>query len=68
MTKKEEIYKWAYVFLRPICTSDEHAVAYVSDFLRGLSNKGVVIKVERELPIITQKGWYYLMEPLINEE
>lgn len=50
MTKQEEIRGWAFVMLRPICISDEHCEAYVSDLFRGLSERGVVIRVGRELP------------------
>ncbi len=58
MTKREEIEKWAFVFLRPAFTGkglteeyvDELTTAYVCCFLKGLSRRGVVIKVERESP------------------
>ena len=58
MTKQEEIKEWAFVFLRPIFSgkgftdsyADELTEAYIKDFFRGLSARGVVIKVERELP------------------
>ena len=50
MTKQEEIEEWAFAFLRPICVSDEDCLTYIHDFFSGLSERGVVIKVDRELP------------------
>ena len=75
--KQEEINTWAYVFLRPICVSDEHCQAYVNDFFRGLSHRGVVLKVEIdygygddlvELEQIIKKCGLIKWESLIEKE
>lgn len=52
LSKQDEIREWAFVFLRPRCVNDEHAEAYVNDFLRGMPERGVVVKVDRKLPSI----------------
>ena len=58
MNKQEEMREWTFVMLRPICVSDEHCEAYVSDLFRGLSKRGVVIKVvDGELPKNRYNGW-----------
>jgi len=43
----------------------EHSVC--SDIFQFLHANGVVIKAD-ELPIITKKGWYYIVKSLIKEE
>ena len=53
---REEIRGWAFVMIRPLCISDEHAEAYVKDFFRGLSKRGVVIKVDREHNVHDNSG------------
>jgi len=37
----------------------------VEEILEYLHSRGVVIRVE-ELPVITKKGWYYIVEPLVE--
>jgi len=40
-------------------------LGWASQILKYEDSKGVVQKAD-ELPIITKKGWYYLVEPLIE--
>jgi len=66
MPDREVIRDWFFVMLRPICISDEHCEAYVSDLFRGLSERGVVIK-SREWCDETDH-FCIAIEPLIKED
>ena len=73
MTKQEEIENaivnkqlFEFKLVSPMVSKElEHnARQYAKELMKELSDLGVVIKVNGELPIITKKGNYALIEPL----
>ena len=65
--KQEDIRELLETILviAPVPMDDVKDVA--GTILQMMESQGVVIRKDRELPIITQKGWYYLVESLIKE-
>ena len=73
MTKQGEIWEGLKTII--LMNVETNALGDIVFKVDGLSkvfaylhSQGVAIKREREFPIITKKGYYYLVESLIKEE